>query len=211
MSYREKYKNGFLIAKSHSIDLSFLEEFYDLWTDFFLSKKKVAFAGDLKVPVGYFGLEKNGITTQHEDFYYFPNSTLCPSYLRNITNYFFSHFKKFTTEFILSENFSAINQQNTLYLMRIIFYNYSYKTNYLEELNPSHTDKSYFTILPPASSPGLQFKESGAWKDLPVNEDEILLIFGDKLSNFIPPLEHRVINNTQRDHVHRISMAFFVS
>ena len=71
MSYREKYSNGFLIAKSHSIDLSFLEEFYDLWTDFFLSNEKVAFGGDLKVPVGYFGLEKNGITTQHEDFYYY--------------------------------------------------------------------------------------------------------------------------------------------
>jgi hypothetical protein len=211
MSYREKYSNGFLIAKSHSIDLSFLEEFYDLWTDFFLSNEKVAFGGDLKVPVGYFGLEKNGITTQHEDFYYFPNSTLCPSYLRNITNYFFSNFKKFTTEFIRSENFSTLNQENTLYLMRIIFYNYSYKTKCLEELNPSHTDKSYFTILPPASSAGLQYKESSVWKDLPLNEDEVLLVFGDKLSNLIPPLEHRVINNTQMDHTHRISMAFFVS
>jgi len=211
MSYRKKYHNGFLITQSHSIDLLYLDEFYDLWTTFFLSSQKDAFSGDLQVPVGYFGLEKNGITTQHEDFYYFPNSTLCPAYLRDITNYFFSNFQQFTTEFILNERFGTLSQKNKLYLLRIIFYHYSHQTQYLDELNPGHTDKSYLTVLPPASHSGLQYSESGVWKDLSLNENEILLVFGDKLSDFASPLEHRVIHNTQVDCAHRISMAFFVS
>lgn len=206
----DNYKNGFYILNDHSINLSLLEEFYGLWINFFLSPEKKLYEGDLAIPVGYFGLKKNNIISNHEDFYYFPNSTLCPSYLRDITDYFFIQFEELAKYFI-KDNLRVLpfDFSNLLFVMRIILYkSVNLKNNKI--LNPPHIDKSYFTLLPLASNTGLQYVVGKRWKSLEYSSHELLILFGEKLSQYIVPLEHRVVENTNNNN-YRIAAAFFVS
>lgn len=211
--YQEnKLKIGIFIFKNQLLDLSLLNQFYSLWSYFFSSNEKLLYTGDLNIPVGYFNFIKNNIVSSHEDFYYFPNSTLCPSYIREITDYFFIGLKKISIDFIKKNiKLGFINLEKLLYVMRIIFYKKSstMKKN-LTILNPSHCDKNYFTILPLANNSGLQYYDNGNWKDLTYGQDELLLISGEKLSKYLPPLKHRVID-IYNQYDYRISVAFFVN
>ncbi len=209
---KNNFYKGFLIFNDDSLNLDFslLEDFYALWLKFFLSEEKEFYKGDLTIPVGYFGLIKNNIITKHEDFYYFPNSILCPSKLRNMTDYMFTMLENFSN-FLIKDQLSEHIQNSVsfFYLMRIIFYKNN-NENKIKILNPSHVDKSYFTLLPRASYNGLQYKHDGGWNDLNYKKNELLLIFGEKFSNYVPALEHRVINSLN-DEPYRISVSFFIS
>lgn len=78
-----------------------------------------------------------------------------------------------------------------------------------------HEDINLITILPAATTSGLQLKDrDGTWLDVDGRPGELIVDAGDMLSRatneVIPSTTHQVINNPEAGHKSRYSMPFFM-
>jgi len=194
------------IISQDEIDPELLQTFYSCWESFFQDDYKNNYLGDLSYPIGYLGLQKNNILSLHEDFYYFPESNLCPSELRSISDYLFLNLKKIALNFIETrKQWHWLKSENLKFLMRVLYYHQEKD----ELLNYPHYDKSYFTILPKPTHEGMQYLHNAEWVNVNYQDHEILILSGEKSALYLNAVLHRVISAKTQGK--RLALAFFVS
>jgi isopenicillin N synthase-like dioxygenase len=79
----------------------------------------------------------------------------------------------------------------------------------------AHEDINFITILPAATTSGLQLKDrDGTWLDIDSEPDTLIVDVGDMLArlsnNVLPSTTHRVINPQDGKNQSRYSMPFFM-
>lgn len=200
-------QNGVIIIENHQCDLSLLLNFYEDWQQFFESDTKYNYQGDLSVPMGYVGKEVNA-ALQHENFYYFKDAIICPKYLRELSDYMFIQLREFAKT-LLATLYIDLNPDKLLYIMRILYYPKSLLVN--QVCNHEHTDKSILTLLPMATSQGLEVYQQ-SWTPIELTTTNLCLMTGDKIIEVQKqphhvPL-HRVTHSSQDA---RLALAFFMS
>lgn len=226
---------GFATLYNHNINIESLSKMQDSWYNFFQEEDKVFYEYDEVKHDGFVSFEKSETAKNNdkkdlkEFYHYYPNGR-CPQGLKKITQQIYDELYSLSS-MLLSwiqediqdniENFDKIpliksikNSPNTL--LRII--HYPPMQNMLPTLSTraaAHTDINLITLIPFASSRGLQIKYNDVWFDMPCDSKYITVNSGDMLSEYtnqyFKSTVHRVINpQNEETNISRLSTAFFL-
>lgn len=230
------HEKKFALIKSDLFSSEDLATFYEEWRTFFRSdiKKKHHYLFDEVKEHGYFpvNLERARIAkeTGYKEAYHYiptgnnPSSTQESSYKIYITLLLITQTilqwldisapEEITSNFPLPLSSSIDIQLHTL--LRVLYHpaNDAETTNVIRTIE--HQDRSLLTLLPLATAPGLEIKNSrGEWVSVEGREDSVLVISGHLLEiysqGYYQPIIHRVINS--RDNIRageRLSSVLFV-
>lgn len=230
------HENKFALIKSDLFTSEDLATFYEEWRRFFRSdiEEKHHYLFDEVKEHGYFpvNLERARIAkeTGHKEVYHYfptgnnPSATQESSYKIYMTLLLISQTilqwldistpEEITSNFPLPLSSSLDIQLYTL--LRVLYHpaDDAKTTNVIRTIE--HEDRSLLTLLPSATAPGLEIKNSrGEWVSVEGREDSVLVISGHLLEiysrGYYQPITHRVINSRNDIRAgERISSVLFV-
>jgi len=209
---------GFAVLKNHPIAPEFIEAIYNQWQNFFESDKKFNYDHDKTNLDGYFpfrsenaaGYDKKNLS---EFFNVYPwgqyptevskQAMELHTKLMQLAGTLLTWAEKHITETIKQQLSMPLDQMivdGHRNLMRIIYYPaLDGKEEPGSVRSYEHEDINLITLLPAATSKGLQVKDSqGQWFDVPVMPGNIIVNVGDMLqlctNQYYKSTTHRVIN-----------------
>lgn len=208
-------KTGFAIIKNHQVSTWAIEQAYKDWQAFFASKEKFEFLFDKEKHAGYFPFKsENAKDYGHKDlkeFFHIFNQKQIPGSVGNSTGILMDQLQELGLELLEQLDWAigktptnaqaplpslAYNSPNTL--MRVLHY------PPIEDAGASvrsaaHEDINMITLLPVATTPGLQVKDvEGNWHEVGGDPNQIIVNVGDMLQRMtngaLKSTTHRVIN-----------------
>lgn len=209
-------KTGFAIIKNHVVSTWAIEQAYADWKQFFASEEKFGLLFDKNTHSGYFPFKsENAKDYSYKDlkeFFHIFNHKQIPSSIGNSTGVLMDQLQDLGLELleqldrVMPEEMKvnveaplpslAYNSPSTL--MRVLHY------PPIEEAGQSvrsaaHEDINMITLLPVATTPGLQVKDvEGNWHEVGGDPNQIIVNVGDMLQRMtngaLKSTTHRVIN-----------------
>ena len=212
-------ETGFGVLREHPLDPALVDRIYDAWTDFFASDAKHDFLFRRVEHDGYFPPDVSEMAKGHsvrdikEYFHYYPSGR-CPEALRadlqryyeaaeQVAGQLLGWVEKHAPEEVavrFSEPLSRMIEDSPSTLLRVLHYP---RINGAEEVGAiraaAHEDINLLTVLPAASSPGLEVKaRTGEWVPVPCDFGNLVVNVGDMLqevtAGWLPSTTHRVVN-----------------
>ncbi len=215
---RSLRKTGFAVISSHGISKSLLDTVYQDWAKFFESPSKFDFRFDAANQSGYFPFRsenaKDSSAKDLKEFFQIYTKTPLPEsvgpatlqlrwLLIEMASKLLSWLQKETPEEVkkkLSMPLSDMIQESESTLFRVLHY-----PPLPKDLEPgavrsaAHEDINLITLLPAATTPGLEVKDTrGNWLAVPCEPGNIIVNAGDMLQlatdGYYKSTTHRVIN-----------------
>lgn len=229
-------ETGFGIIKNHPINYCLISEVYKEWEDFFKSPSKFDYTFSKETQDGYFPyLSENAKNSTYKDlkeFYHLYSWGKYPQNLSSKTKDLLLQMNTLATTLLnwieseipstIKEGFSLplskMIENSNRTLLRIIYYPPLKKgeenSNALR--SAAHEDIDLLTLLPAATSSGLQVKDKeDNWLTIESDPGTMIINVGDMLQmcsqNYFQSTTHRVIN-PQGDEAQkaRLSMPLFL-
>lgn len=217
----ESFKNtGFAVLIDHPIDAQLIEQTYSAWKDFFASPTKHDYLFNPDTQDGYFPMHSENAKGQtlpdlKEFFHYYPHHRIpntCQDTTQNLHQELIAlahtllHWldevlpQNITKQ--LSQSLSSMARDSQQTLMRPIHYPPVQDNRLLKQgaiRAAAHEDINLITLLPAASAPGLQVKDTqGNWHDVSCDPGMIAVNVGDMLQEatdgHLPSTTHQVVN-----------------
>lgn len=233
MSLRE---TGFAVIRNHPIQNSLIEQVYEDWKTFFADERKRDYLCDGKTLDGYVSPDVSEIARGYDvkdlkEFFSVFQTGKFPEFLGSATRQLANEMISLAATLLqwiedetpqeIKEKFSMplseMIEDGSRHLLRII--HYPPLTGSEEEgavRAAEHEDSNLLTLLPSATSQGLQVKDvNGNWHDVPCDYNSISVNIGDMLQicsdGCYPSTTHRVCNPVGSDaKVSRYSMPLFL-
>lgn len=211
-------ETGFAVIKDHPIPPDLIQRSFQEWKEFFKSEKKNRYQFDPGRQAGYFPFRSEnakdyGKKDLKEFFHYYPWSEL-PEETRLYTPVLFDRLTSMAAELLrwldahtppeVSARFSIpltrMIERSSETLLRPIHYP---PLSGAEEEGAvraaAHEDINLITLLPAATAPGLQVKDThGNWHEVPCDPGTIVVNSGDMLreasGGHYPSTTHQVVN-----------------
>ena len=228
--------SGFAVLVNHDIDKSVFAELYRQWAEFFASPDKKNFlmtkgANSGFVPTQVAELPRSSGARDIKEFYDYVVNGKCPEGLKKITSDYYNIARSLSLTLLqwlqagipkdldlsLGDSLDALVAAGGNVLLRIIHYPALTGAEEKGAVRAAeHADTNFITLLPTATSQGLQVRlKDGSWVDVPNVEGSIVINCGDMLSHatqgFYKSAYHRVLNpDTDVENKSRISMPMFV-
>lgn len=227
-------ETGFAVLNNHPIDPQLIHSAYLQWGQFFQSDAKHQFTYQKPAQDGYFPYRtenaKDSRISDLKEFYHFYPWGKIPDDIRDTTISMFSTLQSLASTLLQwVENFlpSVIARQLSTPLSQMIvdspntllrILHYPPLNNDHEEgavRAAAHEDINLITLLPAATEPGLQVKDTrGNWHDVACDPGNIVVNVGDMLQmcteHYYKSTTHRVTNPPQSDNRSRFSMPLFL-
>lgn len=232
----ESLKNsGFAVLNNHPIDTTKIFQAYKAWEAFFNSEEKKNYLFEKETQDGFFPfLSENAKTEEVADlkeFYHFYLWGKQPPHLSELTSELYVALNKLAFELLtwiekelpdeivkqLSMPLSKMAENSPRTLLRVLHYPPLTGAEAPGAVRAfDHEDINLITILPAATAPGLQVKDSqGNWINVPCDPGMIAINVGDMLQmvtqNYLPSTTHRVVNpEGELARQSRLSMPLFL-
>lgn len=230
-------ETGFAVLKTHPIDWSIISEVYTEWLAFFKSGAADKYLFDKENQDGYFPMDVSEVAKgekvkdiKHFYHLYFPNGRY-PSEVSDKARQMFEQMIELGKTLLqwiddyMDPELAAklpmrlrdiISEPNTL--LRILHYPALGGDEEVGAIRAAaHEDINLITLLPIASSPGLQVlsPNSEQWYDVPCDSESIIVNIGDMLQEMTAgeyiATKHRVIKpEGEAENVDRISTPCFI-
>lgn len=212
-------ETGFAVITEHPIPLGLIADTYADWASFFASGEKHEHTFDPAVQAGYFPFKTEkakgySIFDLKEFYHYYPNRTVLPQSVEKGTVELYARLSLMAAELLgwIDDNTPAdvkskfsmplrnmIDGSNET-LLRIL--HYPPLTGSEEDgaiRAAAHEDINLITLLPAATAPGLQVRDTaGAWHEVECNPGAIVINAGDMLQmasgGYYISTTHRVVN-----------------
>lgn len=230
-------ETGFAVLKTHPIDWSLIQTVYKEWQDFMKSGDANKYLFDKENQDGYFPMDVSEVAKgekikdiKHFYHLYFPNGRY-PSEVSDSARKMFEQMIELGKTLLqwiddyMDPELAAklpmrlrdtISEPNTL--LRVLHYP---ALDGDEEVGAvraaAHEDINLITLLPIASSPGLQVQSpnNSQWYDVPCDSESIIVNIGDMLQEMTNgeyiATKHRVIKpEGETENVDRISTPCFI-
>ncbi len=227
---------GFGVITHHPLDMKLVDEVYQEWKDFFASDYKHNYLFDRKTHDGYFPMNvsekaKGYSVLDIKEYYHYHIWSQLPKELSDKTKQLYKAMSQLGLTLLdwieaytpaeisaqLSEPLSSMVKESPNILFRIL--HYPPLTGQEAEgaiRAAAHEDINLITILPAATSAGLQVKDKqGKWHDVPCDPGCVIINSGDMLDEctqgYYKATTHQVINPTgAAANESRLSMPLFV-
>ncbi|MBX9768046.1 MAG: hypothetical protein K2X47_12305 [Bdellovibrionales bacterium] len=211
-------ETGFAVLMNHPISYELIHDTFKDWEKFFSGDEKFKHTFDPKVQAGYFPFRtenaKDHAQKDLKEFYHlFPNDEL-PASLGPWTRQISGAMTKLASELLAwiekespedvrknySEPLSEMIRDSRQILLRILHYPPLSGTEEVGAIRAAaHEDINLITLLPAATAPGLQVKDSaGHWHDVPCDPGSIVINSGDMLQEasggYFRSTTHQVVN-----------------
>lgn len=229
------HKTGFAVITHHPISAQLIDDVYQEWKEFFASEEKFKYLYDKETQEGYFPFRsENAKYTANKDlkeFFMLYFWGRYPTILSNKTKILFKELNNLTANLLqwvedltpphIKQYFSMtlpemINNSPQTKL-RIINYPPLDGNEPEDEVRSAeHEDIDLLTLLPAATSTGLQVKDKqNRWYDVSAEHGTIVVNAGDMLQmcsqHYYLSTTHRVVNPVgDAAKQQRLSMPFFV-
>ena len=230
-------ETGFAVLKTHSIDWNIISDVYKEWETFFKSGSADKYLFDKEDQDGYFPMDVSEVAKgekvkdiKHFYHLYFPHGRY-PSEVSDKARKMFEQMielGKVLLQWIddhMDPELAAklpmrlretISEPNTL--LRVLHYPVLGGNEEVGAVRAAaHEDINLITLLPIASSPGLQVQSpnNGSWYDVPCDSESIIVNIGDMLQEMTNgeyiATKHRVIKPAgEIENVDRISTPCFI-
>lgn len=210
---------GFAVIENHPIDQALIDEAYQAWGAFFNSDEKYQYAFDPKKHDGFISQSLSETAKGFEvpdikEFYHYYAWGRCPTSLLTLTQtlaaamtdmaktlltWIEEHMPAAVSE-KLSMPLTKMIEGSELTLLRFIHYPPLTGNEPAGAVRAAaHEDINLLTVLPSATTGGLQVKDQcGEWLDVPCRAGRIVINAGDMLQectgHYYPSTTHRVIN-----------------
>jgi isopenicillin N synthase-like dioxygenase len=225
---------GFAVISQHPIDMHLVNDVYQEWASFFASAAKFDYLFNKESQDGYFPfLSENAKGYVHKDlkeFYHFYLWGKCPSLLSDKTRTLYQELSALAIRLLdwvelhtpeniaaqFSMPLSSMIADSKKTLLRILNYPSLLGTEPQEAVRAAaHEDINLITLLPAATAPGLQVKDTtGQWHDVQCDPGTIAVNIGDMLQmcsqGYYPSTTHQVINPPDTGNLPRLSMPLFL-
>lgn len=227
---------GFAVLKNHPIPTEIIYEAYRQWEQFFLKSidEKQSFLYEKSTQDGYFPFQSENAKNFHigdlkEFFHIYPWGRI-PAELKDISLHLYQLLEKLAAELLdWIENFlpeqvskklsmplkeMIVDSPNTL--LRVLHYPPIGVIENGAVRAAAHEDINLITLLPAATSPGLQvLAANNEWHVVNCDAGNIVVNVGDMLQmcteNFYKSTTHRVVNpESDRQNCSRYSMPLFL-
>jgi hypothetical protein len=216
-------QNGYALVETPSTLRGAVERAYAVWQTFFGSETKYNFLGvSTGLTGGYLPLREG--REPKESFYWSPGSAL-PASTEQVTFDVVTHLNMMALEILdalrRGWDFDWTHWSSEACL-RVMHYPPPREESAPGDMRAiSHTDQSRLTLLPTASSPGLEILERGnRWRDVPASADYLVVQVGESLPSGLvstsrqpsfPPCVHRVRAPALTEAASsRMALAYFV-
>lgn len=226
---------GFAVLKNHPLSNNLINRTYANWQNFFTSADKNNFSFNRDTHAGFIPTTLSETAKDHQikdlkEFFHFYPWGPCPDALKNLTLETYQAMEKLAAKLLhwielhlpspiqkqLSMPLSHMIQDSPRTLLRIIHYPPLVGTEPSSAIRAAaHEDINLITLLPAATSNGLQVKnKQGQWLDIHANPQELVINSGDMLTEctqqYYQSTTHRVINPTPETNISRLSMPLFL-
>ena len=230
-------ETGFTVLKTHPIDWKLIQSVYDEWLAFFKSGNADKYLFDKENQDGYFPMDVSEVAKgenikdiKHFYHLYFPNGRYPSEVSDNAHKMFKQMIELGKTLLQWIDNYidselalklpmrlrDTISEPNTL--LRILHYPVLGGDEEVGAVRAAaHEDINLITLLPIASSPGLQVQSpsNNDWYDVPCDSESIIVNIGDMLQEMTNgeyiATKHRVIKPVgEIENVDRISTPCFI-
>jgi isopenicillin N synthase-like dioxygenase len=198
-----------------------MQAFYAAWRYFFSQPDKKLFKASVGSLDGYFpkGVEsaKGYDTPDPKEFFHFYRHGRCPDYCYTSSASIFEYlaetavhvFDELAHEVPMLQGFTANLAKSYRLVMRIAYYESNVDARYFAA---PHEDINFLTLLPNATSPGLEvLKPDGLWAPVQTRDQLCTVLAGDMLTEAsggrIPATRHCVKASTRE----RLSLSFFLN
>lgn len=232
---RSLRETGFGVLSGHPIPKQTIETAYSMWQDFFAAQDKYAYTYQKPAQDGYFPFKTENakdrkVSDLKEFYHYYPWGRI-PSELKDISQKMYDEMsqlastllqwvEQYTPEEVskkLSIPLCKMIDSSPNTLLRIL--HYPPLQGDVEDgaiRSAPHEDINLLTILPAATAPGLEVKDThGQWHAVSCDPGNIVVNVGDMLQmcteHHYKSTTHRVVNPTQDNaNISRYSMPLFL-
>ena len=212
-------ETGFAVITDHPIPPRLIFDTFAEWGRFFASEDKHKYTFEAKLQTGYFPFRsENAKDSQKKDlkefFHYYPKRMELPTNVREFTPEMYTALNAMGAEllsWIQKETPEEVRKLFPIPLTEMIkdsedtllrALHYPPLTGVEEEgavRAAAHEDINLITLLPAATAPGLQVKDTqGCWHDVSCDPGTIVINSGDMLretsGGFYPSTTHQVVN-----------------
>lgn len=212
-------ESGFAVITDHPIPPRLIFDAFAEWGRFFASEEKHKYTFEAKAQTGYFPFRsENAKDSQKKDlkefFHYYPKRMELPENVQEFTPKIYTALNAMGIEllsWIQKETPEEVRKLFPIPLTEMIkdsedtllrALHYPPLTGVEEEgavRAAAHEDINLITLLPAATAPGLQVKDThGNWHDVPCDPGTIVINSGDMLretsGGFFPSTTHQVVN-----------------
>ena len=213
-------QTGFAVLSYHPIDMQMVQDIYREWEAFFNSPGKFDYLFDRQLQDGYFPfLSENAKDSSHKDlkefFHVYPWGRY-PALLSSATKEIYRDLSALAEILLawveqhtprdIAETFSMPLAQmianSRMTLLRILHYPPLSGQEHSGSVRAApHEDINLITLLPAATAPGLQVKDTrGNWHEVHCDPGTLVVNVGDMLQicsdGYYPSTTHRVMNPT---------------
>jgi isopenicillin N synthase-like dioxygenase len=213
-------ETGFAVLSHHPLPQYLVEQVYEEWEQFFNNEKKFNYLFDPATTrqAGYFPFKsenaKGYTASDLKEFYHYRDEQDLPAGMKPNTQILLNEMSHFANEILqwmeaalpqeiakdLSMPLSQMTQGSDMTLLRILHYPPLVAQE--EEgavRSAAHEDIVMLTILPAATAPGLQVKDSkGNWHEISCDPGTLVFNAGDMLQmaskGYYKSTTHRVVN-----------------
>ena len=229
-------ETGFAVLTDHAIPTDLIANTYDEWASFFASPEKVQHTFDPAVQAGYFPFRSENakdspVKDLKEFYHHYPARKPLPPGVDRHTPVLHRRLVDLGSELLewieaetpvevrqlFPLHLSSMIENSTDNLLRILHYP---PLNGSEEEGAvraaAHEDINLITLLPAATTPGLEVKDKqGRWHAVSTDPGMIVINSGDMLKEtsrgYYPSTTHRVVNPVgPESRTSRYSMPFFL-
>lgn len=227
-------ETGFAVIKDHDIDMSEIQNMYDVWSKYFANDAKQNDATPMGDPAGYYGYKSENAKGRSQkdlkEFFHVYQNRDVPKDVEAVTRKFHASLiglgetllgwlddvtpKEVTDK--LSMPFKEMVNGSEQHLLRVLHYPPLPEDVEQGEVRAAaHGDINLITLLVTGSEPGLQAQDvNGNWHDIPCGTGYINVNAGDMLEqasrNHYPSTVHRVVNPAKQENRSRYSLPLFM-
>jgi len=228
-------ETGFGVLRNHPLDAALVDRIYAGWTRFFASEEKRAFHYERTIQGGWFPPDVSETAKGHtlkdlKEYFHYYGDGRCPEALRADLQHYFEEAQALAARLLgwveahspeavsagYSEPLSRMIDGSRKTLLRILHYpTLTGRESPGAIRAAAHEDINLLTILPAASSPGLQvLGRDGRWLDVPCDFGNLIVNVGDMLQEatggWLPSTTHRVVNPADAGEGARMSLPLFL-
>jgi isopenicillin N synthase-like dioxygenase len=233
---RSLKETGFAVIENHPIQKGLIDQIYEQWAHFFAAPQKYDYRyaegeQDGYIPADVSEKAKGYAFKDLKEFFNYYPSGKCPQDLRSLTQQTYQEMLGLASILLgwvqsqtpteVAQHFSMplpeMIKESTNTLLRVIHYPpLSGNETPGSVRSAAHEDINLLTLLPAATSQGLQVKDtSGEWWDVPCDYGSIIVNTGDMLQEcsqyYYPSTTHRVVNPSGEEaHTARFSLPLFL-
>jgi len=226
---------GFAVLNNHSLSAQMINEVYEKWLDFFYSENKNEFLFDKEKQDGYFPFRsenaKGYTISDLKEFYHVYPWGRIPESTREVTLKLYFALQQLAAKLLqwienhlpknilqqLSMPLKSMIDNSPQTLLRILHYPplHQYSEHGAVRAAP-HEDINLITLLPAATAPGLEVKDTqGNWHAVNCDPGNIVINVGDMLQKcteyYFKSTTHRVVNPAgKKNNCSRFSMPLFL-